>query len=115
MASIIVDDLFTDDAYLSSHWTNIQDPVRQTLTGLTKTLNTHNKEIVALANKLTYMCSTEQTHALLRETEGRTCSKDDALQMCRRIEHKAESGRVDSLEGDLKKVINMCTLGRCRW
>jgi uncharacterized coiled-coil protein SlyX len=120
MTTISVDDLFDDidthahgpiggrgiAGHATNNWTNIQDPVRQALSGLTKAIQTHNKEILALDAKIHTTC--KQTYdgltQALADTEARVCSKDNALEMMRKIELKSDTTRVDKLEEKLSKI-----------
>ena len=99
MSSLLVDDILDD-----AHWTNVQDPVRQMFSSLTKAIRTQSVGVRDLDRKIGYLISKEQVDHLMSNLEMRCCNKEDATDIMKHVDSKASHEVVAGIDAKLSKV-----------
>jgi hypothetical protein len=56
-------------------WVNVQDPVRQMITSITKAVRTQSAGIRDLDRKIGFLASTDAVHAMISEAASRSFQK----------------------------------------
>ena len=99
MTSLLVDDILDE-----VHWTNVQDPVKQMFGALTKAVRTQSAGMRDMDRKMGYLISKESAEHLVADVASRQCTKNEAVEIMRHIDTKADAVFANSLDGKLSKV-----------
>lgn len=62
-------------------WINVQDPVRQMITSITKAVRTQSAGIRDLDRKIGFLASTDTVHAMISEASARSFQKQASLKV----------------------------------
>lgn len=92
------------DGLEESEWTNVQDPVRQMFTALTKAVRTQSAGIRDLDRKVGHFVTKDSLDSVVSDLRSKSCSKEDATDIMRHIETKASADVVNNLDSKLNKV-----------
>jgi hypothetical protein len=106
--------MFTDFHHSSSigdtdilndkHWINVQDPIKQMFSSLSKAVRIQGAGLRDLDSKCSNYMTMENCKKLLRDQYEITCSKADATQLIYQIENKVNVKEFSSLEDKVNQV-----------
>ncbi len=96
--------MMVDEILDDAHWTNVQDPVRQMFSALTKAMRTQSAGIRDLDRKIGHSITRQDTEHILQDSMSRCCTKDNAIEIMRQIDTKASVDHLSNTDAKLSKV-----------
>ena len=78
-----------DDLVDESVWINVQDPVRQMITAITKAVRTQSAGIRDLDRKISTLSTKEHAERLVKDAVSSSCSKSEASDIIREMDARS--------------------------
>ena len=100
-----------DDLVDESVWINVQDPVRQMITAITKAVRTQSAGIRDLDRKIATLSTKEHAERLVKDAVTATCSKNEASDIIREMDARSNELKSNYVNyedrlGDFSEKLN---------